>query len=60
MAFRVVRCEKCDSLKVNDLKNQTTSSDRILIVKAKCDDCGHEFEYKTMNKLHPAHKHVRW
>ena len=48
MAERITKCPKCDSRNFKDLTPQLCESTSDTIwMKAKCNECGFEFEYNA-------------
>ncbi len=46
MSFKILECPSCNSRNITDV--DSTEKEREVIIaniKAKCDDCGHEFTY---------------
>ena len=52
MSTKVLTCDKCKSRNITDLNGELKdiSKKTIVYIMAKCDDCGHEFQYPSGTK----------
>jgi len=56
---RILTCPKCDSRDIDDLNPEVKDSKKITVkVKAKCKDCGHEFEYTSRTNPGTHNMHI--
>ncbi len=52
MSVKITTCDNCQSKDFTDINPEVRNEQQILVtVKAKCNDCGHEFEYSTFSHL---------
>ena len=52
MSIKITTCDKCESINITDLNGELrdTSNTLTVKIKAKCNECGHVFEYPTVTK----------
>ena len=61
MSQRIVHCHKCRSTKIKDINPEVKDSQTITVkVKARCLECGEEFEYTSRTNTGPHNLHIMY